>query len=343
MKNYSSTIFLLIFNLLFSISCSTDDTEKESEMPETPIVQDDYNYVALRSDGKLYTIGDKSGMVTEMGEVQGLQFNTFFNTVTSSSTKTYIYESWFDPVEGRLSILDKESGTSTKIILNFPDEFGDNPGFMSLDWDETNGNLVGIVKEEIDSPSTNRPVKVVRIDPETFEFTVYPQLDLYTSGYENVFSTQLIGQKLYVSASKNANLTYTDLLEIDLSNQVFNVLPKGGIQTGLLNFGTKPNSNRILAFVPQLNTGYAGEVKPYIYNISTREVTEITGTPRISSLNFAHKLFYNPENGEIVELLAKDGFNLFQYNMGNGEYDLVPLVNSEDLSSGIAIIDVVKL
>ena len=342
-------VLSLYLTFVFLFSCSNDGGENSDDMgniPEetdNPVIKDDYNYIALRNDGNLFTIGSKSGKVTNTGQIDGLEFNTVFNTITSSSTNTYIYEPWFDPVEGRLFIRDRNSGVTEKVILDFPEAFGDNPGFISLDWDENHQNLVGIVKQEFDSGPINLPLNVVRLDPETFEFSVYQDLDLNSAGYVNISASQLIEQKLYVSASKGSDFIHNDLLEIDLTAGTFTVLPQEGMETGIITFGSSPNSSKLIAFAPQLNTSYTGTVRPYVYNLLSREVEEISSIPRIYILQLSYKPFYNPYNGELVTLLGRDEVSIFNYNLSDGKYAFVPVANPEDLSSLIAIIDVVKL
>ena len=179
------------------------------------------------------------------------------------------------------------------VELEFPEEFGSVPGFMSLDWDETQNNLVGIIRHEFDSPTINKPLKIARLDPDTYNILVLEDIDLNTLGYQNVFSSQLIDQKIYVSASKNSRMSDADLLEVDLTNKTIKVLSQESIETGLLNLAAIPNTNKLLGFAPQLNSGYGGAVKPYIYNINTEQLTLLDAIPRISGIHFANKTFVN--------------------------------------------------
>ncbi|MCH4823884.1 hypothetical protein ML462_11945 [Gramella lutea] len=336
-----SVIFLSCFTL-FSCSTNSDPTPEKEDSGET-IVQDNYQYVALRNDGRLFTIGDQTGVVEDAGRISGLEFNTIFNTVTSSSENTYIYEAWFDPPQPRLFIRNRTSGNSQMVELEFPDEFGNVPGFMSLDWDPSQGNLLGIIREEFDIPSLDKPVKIARIHPDTYEIQVLENLDLNSLGYRNVFSSQLIGQKLYVSASKNSELIDADLLEIDLAVKTLKVLSQESINTGLLNLGRIPETNSLLGFAPQLNTGYSGAVKPYIYDIENEQLDLLEAVPRISGIHFAHKTFVNLHSGEMVALIGKEGYNLFKYDHSINDFEITPIPNPDDLSTMIVIIDVIKL
>lgn len=333
---------LFMFGLLLN-ACSESDSPDEIDIPETPVVEDTHQYVILRNDGSLFNIGNKTGQVSPGGEVPGIEFNVIFNAVTASANKVFIYEARFDPPTGVLHVLDKTSGQTESVVLEFPEEFGSNPGLVSLDWDQSNQNLVGIVRQEMDQPTPGLPLKVVRLDPETFSFQVYATLDLNSAGYENVFSSQLKDQKLYVSASMKADYIPSDLLEIDLTQETFKVLSQDQTSPGMLNLGSEPGSGTLYGFEPQLNSGTMAAVRPLVYDIGSQQATELSGIPDFSVVNFAHKMFYDGENRELIDLVAKDGFSVYRYNLSDQQHELIPIQNPQDLSSLAAIIDVLRL
>lgn len=331
-SNFRGYVLIILSGFILS-SCSKD---------EETIVQDDYQYLALRNDGKLFAIGDQTGVVEDAGSISGLEFNTVFNSVTSSSENTYVFEFRFSPLEQRLFIRNRETGKSEMVLLEFPEEFGNGAGFMSLDWDESQNNLVGIVKQEYNlQNSMRKPVKVVRLDPETFEFEVIEDLDLFSLGYQLVYSSQLIGQKLYVSASKTTNRVDIDFLEIDFSSKTIEVLSQESINTGFFNLGRIPGTNILLGFAHELNTGYTGAAKPYLYDLDNQQLDLLEAVPRISVVYVGHKTFVNPHTGEMVGLIARDGFALFKYDHKQNDFKIIPM--TKDLSTFISIIDVIEL
>ena len=92
-----------------------------------------------------------------------------------------------------------------------------------------------------------------------------------------------------------------------------------------------------------MNTGYAGAVKPYIYDIDSDQLDLLETVPRISGIHFAHKTFVNPHSSEMVALIGKEGYNLFKYDHKSNDFEITPIPNPNDLSTMIAIIDVIKL
>lgn len=334
----------LILVLLLIYSCSENTGFEKEPEEEKEHVEDDYAYLVLENTGKLHTIGDKTGIVSTVGEIEGLKFNTVFNSVTSSSTKIYIYEAQFDPPRGNLFILDRENLTSEMVVLDFPEEFGDNPGLQSLDWMESNGKLIGVVRPDFDLPTTQGPIKLVEINPENFEIKSFNGLNFYTEGYQNFYSSTLRNEELYISASKNGDFLNNDFLRINLNELSYEVLPQGTIETGILSIGGNASINEIFVFAPLLNTGRGNASKPYLFDIDSNELTEIVNFPEVSEINLVDKIFYNPFNNGFVNIIGyNSGISLMIYKAGNDETEYVNISNPELLSSGTGIIDVLSL
>lgn len=331
--------------ILSLFSCSENETPDEEKAPEMipEQVEDTYNYIALKNDGTLFTIGNKTGKVGQIARIPGIEFNIMFNSVTSSGSKIYIYEHRFDPPRGTLYVWDRQSGKSSSAVLEYPEEFGENTALMSLDWDEENQELVGITREDLEHSHNYKPIRIVRIDPGNFELTVSGDIDLSTGSYANIYSTNLVGQKLYAVALKNTN-SNPDLLEINLDQNSFEVLTVSGTGSGITNLGNSGDPKTLFGLAPVANSNIMAEVRPVIYYIESGAVSELSEVPRISALNISHKTFYNEEGKEFAELV---GFNnavmLFRYNPSKDEFHLVKIPNPENLSSLISIIGVEKI
>ncbi|NJW53120.1 hypothetical protein [Salinimicrobium oceani] len=316
----------------------------EPEEPEIPEqIEDEFHYIALRNDGTLFSIGDQTGKVSVTGKIPGIEFNTLFNSVTTSSSKTFIYEHYFDPPRGIIYVFEPSTETTTSVTLEFPEEFVQNTALVSLDWDEDRQNLLGFARQNFEEANNQQAFKLVRIDPENFKITTL-EIDLYAQGYENVFSTTLINQKLYAVASKNDKWTSADLLEIDLEQKTINALPKNGITTSLINIGSGNDLTKIFGFTPVANSNLMAEVRPVIYNLNDKTSSELTAVPRISTLNPAHKTFFHQEKGEFVELVGADNTkSIFTYQPSTGDYSLLKTKSPNDLSSLVSIIGAVKI
>lgn len=333
---------LLVLTLFVSlISCSQDESPEEEKGPENPEqVADTFNYIALRNDGILFSIGDKTGKVDQVGRIPGIEFNTIFNSVTSSSSKIYIYEHRFDPPQGTLYVWDKGTGKTTSAILDYPEEFGVNTALISLDWNEQNQNLVAITREDIEISSNYKPIRIITINPENFEITTSSEIDLSTEGYANVYSTSLVGQKLYAVALKDSNWD-PDLLEIELEQDSFEVLQVLGSDTGITNIGNSGDMKTLFGFSPVANSEFMAEARPVFYNIPSETITELSEVPRFSVLNFSHKTFYNEEGKEFAALVgANNKINVFRYQPSTDSYHMTEIPNPEKLSTLISIIGV---
>ncbi|UZH54213.1 hypothetical protein JRG66_09400 [Salinimicrobium tongyeongense] len=339
------SLLLSAFLVLF-ISCSEEESSAEKEnLPEPPAesLVDTYNYIVLKNDGTLYTIGNKTGKVTQTGRIPGIEFNTIFNSVTSAGSKIFIYEHRFDPPAGTLYSYDSQSGKTVSAVLDFPEEFGENTALMSLDWDEENENLLGITQEDLESTTSFKPIKVVKINPESFAVATASEVDLHALGYSNVMSTSLIGQKIYAVSLKGSNWQ-PHLLEIDPVNNKVEVLEVQGRDLGITNLGNNGSANSLFGFSPVPNSDIMAEVRPVTFNIQDGTTTEISKVQRISALSFSHKTFYNKEAKEFAALVASDKkLYLFSYKPSTGAYQMLEVQKPENLFSLVSIVGVKKI
>ncbi|MDT0690816.1 hypothetical protein RM549_13545 [Salegentibacter sp. F188] len=332
---------LMVVLLAAVFSCSEDESPSGTETPDE--VEDTFYYIALRNDGTLFNIGNNSGKVVQTGRIPGIEFNTLFNSVTSSDSETFIYEHRFDPPRGILHEKNSESGQIQSTILDFPEQFGENTALLSLDWEEENQDLIGITRENMEQSNHQRPIMVVRINPDNLQI-ISQDINLATEGYENVFSTSLVGQKLYVVASKTERVVNADLLEIDLEQNSITILPFSETEAGITNLGNSGSPNSLFGFVPVANSSIMAEVRPVIYDIQAKTSSEISEVPQISALHFAHKTFYNKEGGEFAELVgANNAKSIFKYYPSTGDHQIIKLQNADDLSSLINIIGIREL
>lgn len=336
------TNFLRFFALiLLFVSCSTDNNDPVN--PETPEpgeeVKDTFNYLALRADGNLYEIGNKTGVVTRAGAISEMQgnLNMVPNAVTASEEKIFIYEQIFDPFHGRILVMDKETGTVQNFVLDFPaDIYGENAGLNSLDWDTSESNLVGIVKNEIEF-NVNNTSRVVRIDPETME------LEYQEISFERniTFSSSLFQEKLFALSSMSGNFEESELLEIDLAAKSVNSLEFSETGAFIGNLSNNGRDDFLFGLLPIQSSTYMGEMEAYKLNLSTYELEKLTGLPRFSGHHFARKSFYSKKYREFAELILKDNkHQLLQYNHQKDEIGILELTGAEGFDTSTILIGV---
>ena len=228
-------------------------------------------------------------------------------------------------------------------MLNFPEEFGENTSLISLDWDEPNINLMGITREDLESSSNFKPIRIVRINPDNLTVATAGALDLSTEGYANVFSTKQVGQQLYATILKgSAWAPY--LLEINLEADNYKVLPVTGSGNGITNLGNSGSTTHLFGFSPVPNSSTMAQVRPVVYDVQKWTAQDLSAVPVMSALGINLKTFYNKEAGEFVALVGSNNkIQLFKYQPATGDFELTEITNPENLSTLINIIGAIKL
>ncbi|MGB6150792.1 MAG: hypothetical protein WBG48_02270, partial [Pricia sp.] len=236
--------------LLILLACSKDETESDSE-PTKPDVTDTFKYIAVSGTGfaQLYEIGNNTGNITKSGNISGLEYNIVPNAITVSKKHYYFYQPLFDPVVmNKIFVYDKATKQTKAIELNLSDTFGEFAILSSLDWDESNQRLVGIVCN--DYLARNKTNSLVTIDIDIIEI-IAPGIEFVQ---DNINSTFLKEGILYVSSFSNASVN--DFNKIDIAAKTVEKIvfeDKTFIFTGLSGNDT---DNTLFAFRPLYLPGY---------------------------------------------------------------------------------------
>ncbi|CAN5160972.1 hypothetical protein BH23BAC2_BH23BAC2_21970 [soil metagenome] len=337
MMNKSFFLWLVVLMVIGFNSCDTDEVHPEV----LPDAIDTYKYIALRSDGQLFEVGNHTGKISPVNKIPGIEFVSNLNTLTFSPTNLYIYEHKFPPLQSTIHVYNRTTKTTQTKTISFPKEvFGEAPGLVSLEWDETNGVLVGLVKEHYES-GPNHITRVARIDPVNFEVTsMNIELDR-----AHVISTQLIENKIYTSTYKpGTGGGSNDFFQIDLATGTLTSLELPNMVWPPIHLSKNNTNNLLFGFLPVAGSTFAGEGKPVTINPATRQVTNLFPNEMIGNKNFSGRSFFNPGSGEHVDFITSATYNgLFQYNTNTQEVAVTELPLPNDLSSMVAIVDVRKV
>jgi hypothetical protein len=337
-KIFPSLFLLLVFTL---ISCSTAENPPEPEVPEVVAEEDTYNFIALRNDGQLFEIGNKTGKISSGNKIQGIEFNTLFNGVTSTGSTLYVYEHRFDPFQAYIHEYNLVTGTNKTHEINFSEDvFGPYAGLISLEYDEQNNMLLALVKENFEEnhPLTSR---VARIDPVTFEVS---SLDIEINK-GHIMGTLLKDNNIYASSYKTSTGSgENDFFKIDLSNGSINRIALDNISIPPIHLSHNVTKNTLFGFLPVPGSTFLGASEPVIMNPGTGEITyllpeEITGNKH----QFGRSI-YHPATNEHVDIITSPTYNaLFRYNAVTQEVNVIHLPNPNDLSSLVTLVGAVKV
>jgi hypothetical protein len=148
MKKYISN-FLSLLLVLFTLSCDDSDYQTTTE-PDNEVI-DDYKLVAVSDRGEIFEIGNNSGDIENVGQIDKENQNSFLsaNSLISSEEKIYSVEYVYNPSpKNNLLIFDRQNETSQIIPLSIPSTInGNERGIIALAWD--NNNLIGVLAENV--------------------------------------------------------------------------------------------------------------------------------------------------------------------------------------------------
>ncbi|WP_424367363.1 hypothetical protein [Maribacter sp.] len=346
-KEKNVVLAFLSLVVLLVLSCSKDENTITPEPePEVPIFAavDTYTYIALRNDGTLFEIGDEGGSIEQVKKINNITFNTIFNTVTSSTQKTFVYEQMPEIISngtstgfrGQLCALDNQSLQSGCTILDFSNhDFPEFAGLIALDWDEKNKNLVGIVTDVVNESPENINY-VVRIDPTTFEI-ISTDVQFVKHG---IISSLLVDNTYYISTMVDGS-GHSELMTIDLITGETRDIDFSNVDSSPFLLSKNDEGTKYFGLAWEFNTGFFNAAVPVSFGADS-SIVEIATTKRIFFKITVGKSFYNQANKEHVVLVdTEDGAGLLRYNSENGTLRIIglkPLQN--ELSSFVAIVQV---
>lgn len=338
--------YYFIILLFVLVSCSSEGNEQPLE-PEVPPVVDTYNYVAIRNDGALFEIGNETGIIEQVGKIDGITFNLNFNTVTSSKSKTYMYEQMPEifpgdgpstGFRGQICELDNKTLESKCTILDFSDpaipEFS---GLIALDWDEQNQNLIGIVRD-VTTESKEEPNYLVRIDPKTLTIS-YTGLQFEQT---SIISTCLVGQTYYVSSKYDDSFFSKSIFSaVNLIDGTQHIIDTSNFDQLPTILSASGDGKKILGFISEYTPGLFNASIPIIYDLGSGGFENMSTPMRLHLTNGYGKSFYDALKSEQVVLIANEkGPGIMKYRSKENTISVLPLAPLEnDLSSLIAIIN----
>ena len=120
MRNMKSNyLFLLI--LILTLSCEESDTETTDE-PDNEII-DDYNLLAVSNLGEVFEIGNNTGILEKIGQIERENNNSILSTnnLIASNNKIYCIEYIYNPSPESLRVKSYRDGTPIPALITcFP-------------------------------------------------------------------------------------------------------------------------------------------------------------------------------------------------------------------------------
>lgn len=321
MKNIKlNSIFL--FLILFNLSCGDSDNEID-EQPNNEIT-DDYKLVAVSDLGQVFEIGNNTGNIENIGQINKESNDTFLSTttMTSSEEKIYSIEYIYNPLPtNNLLIFNKQNGTSEIIPLTIPSTInGDEKGIVALTW--VDNSLIGVLVENLFINNSSK--RLISINPQDYSIS-----DLgITFNQDRITSIEKIDSKIYIATWGEG------LVEIDLiNNSVNNFSTINGSRIKRIN-------NSELAIM-ELVTGNINGAKPKIIDLTTINISDALDGESYGLWTVSGNTIY--ENGIYYNLISSSNLNLFlgilKTDFETNENSIVE-VNSTSVNPNLIIVDI---
>lgn len=322
-------LLLLTLLSLFALSCSSsDETPEVTPVPEAPEIVDDFKFLSINSEGKIFEIGNNTGQTTNVGQIANQSNLIMLSSICQVGTKIYALEASYVPAPNILTIYDKSNGTTTTHQLILPLAISSammDPFITNLEY---NGSeLIAIVSENM--PSSTRPSKIISINLQNFQTT-----DLAINLFQKALtSSELIDNKLYVSTKAEG------LIEINLTEKTIVELQANGTHINGTRL-VKINNTRLALMkfgVPQLVNG----VKPFELNLNTNLFSDKSAGNVFAVGNITGGTVFH--NNEYLNLVFNEDhkFGILKINYENNERDFVEL-DQNIIGSNAIIVDIIQ-
>lgn len=303
--------------------------------------EDTFNYIVLRNDGQLFEIGNNTGKISTGNKIPGIEFNTLFNGVTSTGSSLYVYEHRFDPFQAYIHEYNLISKANKTHKISFPEDvFGTYAGLISLEYDEENKVLLGLVKENFEEnhPLTSR---VARIDPVSFEVS---SLNIEVNR-GHIMGTLLKDNNLYASSYKtSAGSGENSFFKIDLDNGSITNIEIDNMVHPPIHLSHNASKNTLFGFFPVQGSTFMGASEPVIIDLGTGEVSYLLPEEVTGNKHQFGRSIYHPETNEHVDIITSPTYNaIFRYNALTEEVNIIHLPQPNELSSLITLVGVLKV
>lgn len=219
-------------------------------------IVDDYKLLAVSNLGEVFEIGNNTGDIENIGQINRENNSSILSTnnLISSSDKIYSIEYLYNPTPtNNLLIYDRYEGTGQIIPLTIPSTInGDEREIIALGWNDN--NLIGVLAENVlISNSTKHLININLQDNSITKLGI-------TFNEDAVTSMVKINSKLYISTWGEG------FLEIDLTNKsVNNINSIIGSRLAQIN----ESELAIMQYVPGFNSG----AKPARIDLSNQTVS----------------------------------------------------------------------
>lgn len=321
----SKLSYLIIIISIFTLSCERSNNGIIKD-PNNEII-DDYNLLAVSDHGEVFKIGNNTGNIENVGQINRENSNSSIstNTITSSDEKIYSIEYVYNPSPtNNLLIYDRQNNTTQIVPLRIPNNFtGDEKGILAITL--SGNNLIGVLAENIlINNSTKHIININLQDNSISDMGI-------TFNEDKITSIKQIGSELYLSTWGEG------FLAIDLNNNTVNNLE---FNNTVLNGSRMALINNSEIAIMQTIPGSINGVKPMKINVTNQVIFDKSNNESYGLVTVFGNSIY--KNQIYLNLVSKSSlyFGILKSNYETNENTIVE-INSTTVNRNLIIIDTI--
>lgn len=322
MKNIK-VYYVLLLLAFFAFSC--EDTDNGSTDETIIEISDDYNLLVASDLGEIFQIGNNSGNIKNVGQIDRESNNSLLPTTSliGSENKIYAIEYIYKSTPtNNLLIFDKQKETTQIIPLTLPSNIiGYERQIYALAWNN-NDNLIGVLAENVFIEKS--PKHLVNINLQNNSVT-----DLgITFTEDRITSMKKINSKLYLSTTNEG------FLIIDLNDKTVNRLNS-------INGSKMAIINDLELAIMQTGSGFGGTVIPSIINLTNLTISDTIKNENFGlSSSFGNSIYKNEEYLNFVTVPdLQTNLALLKTNFKTNKNTIVRINSDASVNINLIILD----
>jgi hypothetical protein len=284
---------------------------------------DDFDLFAVSDLGEVFTIGNNTGNIESVGQIDKENSNSILPTTTLIATDDTIYavEYVYNPSPtNNLLIYDKQTGSTEIVPLILPSTInGDEPGLIALASDGS--NLIGVVAENVLITGSVKHIVSISLQDNSIADTGI------TFNEDAITSIKKIDSKLYLSTWNEG------FMEVDLvANSVTNNPTINGSRLAVIN------STEIAVMENDLN--FVNGAKPGIINLVNQSISDNSSAESYGLVTvFGNSIVKNQTYYNLVSSSSLDLYlGILKTDFESNENTIIE-INSTTVNRNLIIVD----
>ncbi len=265
------------------------------------VTVDDYKYLVFAKNlDRLYTIGNISGSIEEIGELNLSPNNPLTtNSITNTENKIYAIGNGYQEEENYLIIYDKDLKVTEEILLTIPNSIPVVYPYIScMEWDSQNARLIGLLNTNVLNNTSD--YHLITINPSTY---AVEDLGAFNIGFSTgIGGFTMVNDTFYLTdlGFYSVDLNTVEVTNYDFGGEHFYRLTKSNTENSLYGLRSTSNSGLI----------------PVKIDMEQVSFTDLHPGGNFTQTASNGKAFYDSNSNRSVTIIGNDteGYSLYKFN-----------------------------